>query len=48
MWTLQHILVYIIVILAVGYLLRKYVWSGLNKNKDGKKSGDCGPDCGCH
>ena len=44
MWDWQLILVYIALAFAVGYLLRKYVWTPEKKGA----GGDCGkPDCGC-
>lgn len=49
MWSWQHILVYLVLALAVGYLLRKFVFT--DSVKSGKESlgGGCGDsDCGCH
>ncbi|MCO6147743.1 FeoB-associated Cys-rich membrane protein [Flavobacterium sp. NRK1] len=37
---IQNIIVYIVVAGAVAFLIKKYFF----KNK---KSGNCGPDCGC-
>ena len=39
----QQILVYITLAIAVGFLIRKFLWE-----KKPKKSGSCGDDCGCH
>ncbi|MFS4455109.1 hypothetical protein [Maribacter sp. 2304DJ31-5] len=47
--TLQHILVYITVAMAVGYMLKKFVLpkSLLSSKKRNTKA--CGQeDCGCH
>lgn len=49
MWSWQHILAYLTVALAVGYLLRKFVFPSLWKSQKSNAGGDCGsPDCGCH
>ena len=49
MWDLQNILVYITLALALGYLLRRYVWPPASRSGKGSKGKDCGnPDCGCH
>ena len=49
MWGWQHILVYITLALALGYLIRKYLWPKPRKSKSKIPGGDCGsPDCGCH
>lgn len=42
---LQNILVFITVALAVGYIVKKYIWSPKKKNTKA-----CGGDngCGCH
>lgn len=39
----QKILVYITLAIALGFLIRKFLWK-----KKSKKSGSCGDDCGCH
>ncbi len=38
---LQEIIIYVILGLAIFYLLRKYIFKG-------KKKGDCDSDCSCH
>ncbi|MDC6373434.1 FeoB-associated Cys-rich membrane protein [Robiginitalea sp. SP8] len=42
-WNLQNILAYLTVVLAIAWLVRKFLWPSA------KKYGDCGDgDCGCH
>jgi hypothetical protein len=49
MWGWQHILMYLTLALAVGYLLRKFVFTGSRKSGKKSQGGNCGdPDCGCH
>lgn len=48
MWDWQLILVYITLALAVGFLLRKYLWSASGTSRKKSAGGDCGSgDCGC-
>lgn len=42
--TIQTILVVLTVILAVGFLIRKFIWKPKAKNSKGCGSGDCGCD----
>jgi len=40
---LQSIIAYLLVVAAVAFLIKKFLW------KKKKKAGDCGgDDCGCH
>ncbi|MDX1331995.1 MAG: FeoB-associated Cys-rich membrane protein [Robiginitalea sp.] len=49
MWSWQHILVYLTLALAVGYLLRKFVFTEVGKSKKESLGGGCGDsDCACH
>jgi hypothetical protein len=44
----QHILVYLALAIAVGYLLLKFVWPEVARSRKPGSSKDCGsPDCGC-
>jgi len=48
MWDWQLILVYITLALAVGFLLRKYLWTASGTSRKKGVGGDCGSgDCGC-
>lgn len=48
MWNWQEILVYLILALAVAYLIRKFIWNP-SASKKRKLPGGCGEeDCGCH
>lgn len=38
----QEIVVYVLVLIAIGFLVRKFIW----KKKSDKNCGD--DDCGCH
>nr|WP_243765916.1 FeoB-associated Cys-rich membrane protein [Polaribacter cellanae] len=40
---MQEIIAYSLLIIALFFLLRKYVFP-----KKKKKNGNCGTDCGCH
>lgn len=48
MWSWQHILVYLTLALAVGYLLRKFVFTDTRKSKKGSAGGCGDSDCACH
>jgi hypothetical protein len=49
MWSWQHILVYLTLALAVGYLLRKFVFADSGKSKKESLEAGCGDsDCACH
>lgn len=49
MWSWQHILVYLTLALAVGYLLRKFVFTDSGESKKESLGGGCGDsDCACH
>ncbi|NHN25665.1 FeoB-associated Cys-rich membrane protein [Flavobacterium jejuense] len=39
----QQILVYITLAIAIGFLVKKFLWK-----KKPKKSNSCGDDCACH
>lgn len=43
---IQNILVFITVALAMGYIIRKYIWSPKKKSTTKACGGDDG--CGCH
>jgi hypothetical protein len=44
----QHLLVYLTVAIALGYLLRKFVWPAFAKpDRDGGGKGCGNSDCGC-
>jgi len=40
----QQLLVYITLAIAIGFLIRKFIW----KKKKSKSSKSCGDDCSCH
>jgi hypothetical protein len=40
---MQEILVYIALFIAVGFLIKKFLWK-----KSTEKSKSCGDDCACH
>ncbi len=39
----QEILTYIALSIAIGFLIKKFLWK-----KSSKKSKSCGDDCACH
>ena len=41
---MQELLVYIALLVALGFLVKKFFW----KKSAKKKSKSCGEDCGCH
>ena len=48
MWEWQSVLVYVTVAVALGYLVRRFVWPASGTSKKNGAGGDCGsPDCGC-
>lgn len=46
---IQHILVFLTFLIAVGYLITKFVWKPAFLKKTPKNDKACGmSDCGCH